>query len=321
MAQKLQLEDVIQDVNMSGAFLTFLRASYMSVSYELWMEIVKYETACVDDESRREVYRAVMERFFVKGCPDPMSLPKLITHSITKWYDKEDKENLPLDLFCQAKEELWMLLCWTCLPAFQLSEAYKDFESGKVDSVKTGFSRNKAENFFGQSITGPLVRSELVTHFGSTTTKSYGEQKRRLKQELEYQKDKKMDMGDVVMQARKGGLFKRIDLDEIAEQKGMTGTDSSTGSQRTTNKSKGKRSKGKSYPGKKTKKITKFHPVYGEVQVEVTDDEAEDDLEDDLLQSNVEMPETETEMKSGHKDEKARKEKGGGNGQAVGLWE
>ena len=293
MANKLQLEDVIGDENLSSSFLTFLRASYMSVSYELWLEIVKYETVCKTDEARRETYRHVMKRFFEKGCPDPMSLPKLITHSITKYHADidDEKKPLPQHLFNQSKEELWMLLCWTCLPAFQLSEAYKDFETGKVDSEKTGFSRNKAEKFFGQTINGPLTRAEIVTHYGSSRNATYGEQKLRLKAELDYQQHKRMDMVDVMKQARKGGLFQRVDLDVIAERKGMGGSEgSSKSSDKGSSSSKSKYTKSSS--GKK-KKVTKFHPIYGEIEVEVSDDEGE--LIDDLGTSNTDL----TMMESG----------------------
>ena len=315
MKNKLQLDDVIGDERLSSAFLTFLKASYMSVSYELWLEIVKYETECKNDSQRRDVYRGVMKRFFEKGCPDPMSLPKLITHSITKYYVDIDDESkkLPKGLFNQSKEELWMLLCWTCLPAFQLSETYKDFETGKIDSVKTGQSRVKAERFFGQTITGPLERTELVTYYG-TRNATYGEQKLRLKAELDYQKDKKMDMVDVMKQARKGGLFERIDLDVIAERKGMGSEGSSKGSDKGSSNSKSKSKYTKSSSSKK-KKIKKFHPVFGEIEVEVSDEEGE--LLDDLGTSNTDL----TIHDCNPLEAKEKEKKPGGEGQAVGLWE
>ena len=189
--QKLSLEETLEDDSLCSAFLAFLKERMMSVCFELWLEIRRFENATLE-EDRRKVYKAIYLRFFEKGCPDPMILPKPIHVSIIKYYPKLEKmkEKLPFTLFAKAKEELWGLMMWTCLPAFQLSEVYNNFETGKMDSTKTKFSREKAQKFFGHTLVGPLTRSELVKVYEENGL-SRGKGKNRLNEELNFQEGKK----------------------------------------------------------------------------------------------------------------------------------
>src|SRR5258708_6774759 len=139
MATKMDLDDIIADQQLSMSFHTYLDANYMAVSYELWLDIINFETAA--SEQRREKFNAIYKKFFEKGCPSPMSLPafivKVLTENYVPNYRELKLEPLPLNIYNKAKEELWMLLQWTCIPSFLLSPVYQDFKNGLLDTTKT----------------------------------------------------------------------------------------------------------------------------------------------------------------------------------------
>jgi hypothetical protein len=77
-----------------------------------------------------------------------------------------------------------MILQLTCLPMFLMSDMYQEFRNGVTDTAKTLFSRRKCQQFFGQTIVGPLRRQEILTVYGSQASSSPRDQKKRLKEEL-----------------------------------------------------------------------------------------------------------------------------------------
>jgi len=259
------LYEIISDDQLRISFLTYLESNYMSVSFELWLDIMKYEVDCRTNEERRILYVQVYKKFFEKGCPSPMSLPMTITKSITQYYqphytEPNAPEQLPLQLFEKSKEELWMILVWTCIPSFALSEVYQDIRNGVVDSTKTLQSRKKCEAFFGQEIVGPLQRAEIVSILRANNA-TYQKQKLKIKDELDYQHNKKFGMGDVVKAATKGGIFKKVDLAELHEEKVLKhgGSDSSLRSRRA----------GGTSTSTHKKIVVSYHPLYGEIKTEV----------------------------------------------------
>jgi hypothetical protein len=190
----LGLDEIVSDPLLCGVFQSFLEKNYMSVSFELWLDILRYEEA--EAPKRREVYNQIFEKYFKIGCPCPMSFSSKISKNITQYnqsnylsfaYGPSDEPPLPYDLFKKAKDELWVILQWTSIPSFLKSDAYQDIRNGVNDSSKNAFSRMKCEYFFGQSIAGPLQRCELVDVIQSASHASKKKQQRRLKEELNFQ--------------------------------------------------------------------------------------------------------------------------------------
>ena len=55
-------------------------------------------------------------------------------------------------VFYPLRHSCWDQLLFGCFPPFLESGVYADFLDEVVDSTKVGFSRSKAENFFGMKI-------------------------------------------------------------------------------------------------------------------------------------------------------------------------
>ena len=64
MAQfkKLTIEDICVNSSLHSSFVLFLRTRHMENTFELWMEIERFEKECERDSERREAFNCIMER-------------------------------------------------------------------------------------------------------------------------------------------------------------------------------------------------------------------------------------------------------------------
>jgi hypothetical protein len=183
---EIPLDEIVSDPFLCSIFRSFLEKNFMSVSFDCWLDILRFEEA-KEDSKRWEIYDEIFRKYLVEGCPSPMSFSSRVSRSLSRYKESHahfsseessEEPSLPRDLFKRAKDELWVILQWTSIPAFVKSTVFQDILDGKSGDAQ---SRLKCESFFGQKISGPLQRSELVEILHSASRESKATKTRRSK--------------------------------------------------------------------------------------------------------------------------------------------
>ena len=164
----VSLSDILGDDKIREVFQNFLIRSHMGEVLAVWTELEKMEIILVqlpknpkekekELETLSEKFVRLCQTFFLEGCENPVSVSfetaalVLQTHTLVI-VGGEKKNPISFKFLGVLQEEIWGVMCMSCLPPFIMSGCYQEFLDGKIDSTKVAFSRVKAEQFFGADI-------------------------------------------------------------------------------------------------------------------------------------------------------------------------
>mmetsp|Transcript_18479 Transcript_18479/g.28951 ORF Transcript_18479/g.28951 Transcript_18479/m.28951 type:complete len:247 (-) Transcript_18479:157-897(-) len=157
-----KVAEILFDSTLRQAFYNHLDSCLMSELLDLWAELEKFFEA-TDEQEKTNRFVLICKEFMLPNSPNPINHSYDLLAQLRKLYQQVTDQGLstiPPDSLEPCRVATLDLLAYTCLPVFLSSDIYQDFKDGTVDSTQVGFSRYKAEQFFGMRIEGPLHRCD-----------------------------------------------------------------------------------------------------------------------------------------------------------------
>ncbi len=165
--KKVKMEEIFEDDNLFDAFYSYSQRNLMSETIDLWKAVESLDNQPTPEERGRR-FKEIAAEYFLRGCRSPVNLNHDLIDRLRHTHLDLQYGSIvapPSDLITDLRKEIWLLMASSCLPAFLDSDVFDSFQNGVLFSSKEEFSRYKAEQFFGSSITGPLQRSEIIEVF------------------------------------------------------------------------------------------------------------------------------------------------------------
>uniref|UniRef100_A0A7S4UA84 RGS domain-containing protein n=1 Tax=Paramoeba aestuarina TaxID=180227 RepID=A0A7S4UA84_9EUKA len=164
VCRELSLVQVLSDEALRQTFLDFLRERHTEENLHLWFALEEFNEVRTQEE-RINVFTQICRTFLLPDCKTPVNYAIAAIQPVRNIYKQlaSGQFELPADVFRPLRQSCWDQLLFSCFPPFLESGIYADFLSEKLDTSKVGFSRRKAENFFGMKIEGPLRREEVIS--------------------------------------------------------------------------------------------------------------------------------------------------------------
>eukprot|EP01104_Vermistella_antarctica_P020256 TRINITY_DN85_c1_g2_i1.p1 TRINITY_DN85_c1_g2~~TRINITY_DN85_c1_g2_i1.p1 ORF type:complete len:354 (-),score=84.36 TRINITY_DN85_c1_g2_i1:278-1339(-) len=154
-----KLEDILQERYLYSKFHQFLDEC-LCVEYLLFYKDVLAYRTLEDSSGRKKAYSHILKKYFWSESEYEINIPHHVKQIAIQ--QGRNPEGLRTDSLDATAVEAAVVLKTDCLSRFFKCPLWLDYLENRPDSPEAARSRRKLNHFFGETITGPLKREDIV---------------------------------------------------------------------------------------------------------------------------------------------------------------
>ena len=169
------LLQILNDPELCRYFHDCLEASVCHETLLFWKEAEDFKHNSTQ-ETRKKTLMAIVKKFLVDGAEYEMDFADARRRELLECMDNPGPDALE-----NIKWDVYTTMSRDSLPRFLNSRWFKEYLFQQPDDEPTAFSRKKLQDFFGEEITGPLKRCNLIDRISVSTKALTAKQRKRLR--------------------------------------------------------------------------------------------------------------------------------------------